>query len=79
MSRPRLPGKIYYLGRLRYRPDQDPPELLDLLETISRADPDRRPEIIKAALIGGMALATQEASKTAEDCETENLLTDLFD
>lgn len=79
MSRPKLPGKLFYLGRLRYRPDQDPPELLALLETIAAAHPDRRPEIIKAALIGGQGLATQAANKTVEDYETENLLTDLFD
>lgn len=78
MARPRLPGRVYYLGRLRYRPDRDPPELRQLLETIDQASPDRRPAILKAALLGGQHLATQEATKTETDLETETLLEDLF-
>lgn len=80
MARPRLPGRVFYLGRLRYRPDLHPPELLEVLEAIEAAEPERRAEIVAAALIGGAGPATAVASREedADAIETEKLLSDLF-
>lgn len=78
MGRPPSPGRVFYLGRFRYRPDQHPPELLSVLEAIEAAAPDRRAEILAAALIGGSDQATVEASRGDDDLETEKLLDDLF-
>ena len=77
-GRPPAPGKVYYLGRLRFRPGIDPPELRDLLENIAAAPPAQRGELLRAALISGVKYAdTPPASP--EDAEIENMLNDLFD
>lgn len=78
MARPRSPGRVFYLGRFRYRPDLHPPELLSVLEAIEAASPDRRAEILAAALIGGSDQAVSEASRGVDEFETEKLLSDLF-
>lgn len=79
-GRPPAPGKIYYLGRLRFRPGIDPPELQDLLERLDEAGPVRRRELLRAALIGGLNQAA-ESPAAIEDDETaalmDNLLGDL--
>jgi len=76
-GRPREPGKLYYLGRLRYRPGIDPPDLSDLLEQIEQAGPVRRREILCAALIGGLEQAQQRAD-SAEDHEVTGMMDDLL-
>ena len=73
-----LPGRVYYLGRLRYRPGADPPELERLLEAVAMAKGRKRADILRAALLGGASQA-QEAAARAEDSATETLLDDLFD
>ena len=76
-GRPRAPGKVYCLGRLRFRPGIDPPELEDILEAIVRTGPGKRADILRAALQGGAGLARQEAN-SAEDSRTRNLLDEMF-
>ena len=76
-GRPRAPGRVYYLGRLRFRPGIDPPELEEILEAIVHAGPGKRADILRAALQGGAGLTRQEAS-SAEDSCTRNLLEEMF-
>lgn len=76
-GRPPAPGKVFYLGRLRYRPGIDPPELRDFLEKFEQAPAERKPAILRAALVGGLSEATEEAS-AVEDEETTNLLDGLL-
>jgi hypothetical protein len=76
-GRPPEPGKIYYLGRLRYRPGADPPELCALLDEIEQAGPVRRRAILVAALLGGAGQA-HEAATAVEDCEVTELMGDLL-
>ena len=71
------PGKIYYLGRLRFRPGLDPPELEDILEAITGAAPPKRAEILRAALLGGSKQARDIVGKV-EDSGTTDLLNDMF-
>lgn len=78
MGRYPKPGTVYYLGRIRYDPGEDPPELKEILETIAASPPDQRPAIIKAALLEGRLAAQAEASKDEDQLETEALLNDLF-
>jgi len=77
-GRPRKAGKVYYLGRLRFRPGQDPPELEALLDEIEAASPGRKAEILRAALIGGMTEGRVEANQV-EDSETSELLGGLLE
>jgi hypothetical protein len=77
-GRPKSPGKRYYIGRIRFDPRYDPPELQDLLEAITTAPPGRKAILIKAALLEGRNAAIQEANKTEDDIETDVLLQDLF-
>ena len=76
-GRPRAPGKVYYLGRLRFRPGIDPPELEEILEAIVNAGPGKRADILRAALQGGAVQAREEAN-SAEDSSTRNLLDEMF-
>jgi len=76
-GRPPAPGKVYYLGRLRFRPGIDPPELRDLLEELDRAGPSKRREILRMALIGGLGEA-QAAATAVEDKEVANMMDDLL-
>jgi len=71
------PGTVYYLGRLRFRPGMDPPELERLLESIIAAPAGKRADILRAALLGGASEAQETASK-AEDSVTETLLDDML-
>lgn len=48
------------------------------MEAIEAASPDRRAEILAAALIGGSDQAVSEASRGVDEFETEKLLSDLF-
>ena len=77
-GRKQAPGKVYYLGRLRFRPGQDPPGLQDLLEAITRADSCKRADILRAALLGG-AKQAQTAADQAEDSQATGLLGTMFD
>ena len=79
MGRGRRPeaGKVYYLGRLRFRPGLDPPELEELLQAISTTRGSRRADILRAALLGG-ARQAQAAVVAAEDSETGAALNDLL-
>ncbi len=76
-GRPPAPGKVYYLGRLRFRPGIDPPKLRELLEMIATAPPDRRADLLRAALLEG-ARHTPNRAASAESSEVENMLSDLF-
>lgn len=73
MGRPKAPGAVFYLGRLRYRPGIDPPELREFLEMLDRAEAERKPEILRAALLGGMGQAETVATQV-EDAETAALM-----
>lgn len=77
MGRPKSTGKRFYLGRVRFEPGRDPPELLDVLEAIEAAG-SRKATVLKAALIGGAASAEAEAGKDESALETERLLAELF-
>jgi hypothetical protein len=71
------PGKVYYLGRLRFRPGLDPPELEEILEAITGAAPPKRADILRAALLGGSKQAQDIVGKV-EDSGTTDLLNDMF-
>lgn len=77
-GRRRKPGKVYYLGRLRFRPGQDPPELQDILNAIAEAGPRKRADILRAALLGG-AQQAQDTADRVEDSQATGLLKALFD
>ena len=79
MSRGRKPasGKVYYLGRLRFRPGYDPPELEEILITITQADRSKRADILRAALLGG-AKQAQDTAANVEDSGIADLLDDMF-
>jgi hypothetical protein len=68
-GRPRAPGRVYYLGRLRFIPGQDPPELGEFLETLMAAE--SKAEILKAALIGGLGQAQEVID--AQESEDEEM------
>lgn len=74
-GRPKAPGKYYRFG-LRFRPGIDPAELGKLLELISNAAPEKRPVILRAALMGGTAQANEAAD--SEVTETVSIIDDLF-
>ncbi len=79
MGRGRRPGigKVYYLGRLRYRPGLDSPELEALLEAIAAARGAKRADILRSALLGGASQAQATAS-AAEDSQTRAALDDML-
>lgn len=76
-GRPPKPGKVFYLGRLRYDPRYDPPELRDLLEQIEHAGGRKRADIIKSALLSGANQAMETANNT-EDTEIAGMMDDLL-
>jgi hypothetical protein len=78
-GRPPEPGVVYYLGRLRFRPGEDPPALKEFLDTFMTAPPRSKQSILKAALIGGLEQA-REAQWEAfgEDEETTAGLEVMF-
>jgi len=77
-GRPPAAGKVYYLGRLRFRPGLDPPELQEVLEAITSADSHKRADILRAALVGGAGQTSVEA-ETIEDGQTSALIDEMFD
>lgn len=77
MARPASAGKVFYLGRLRWRPG-DAPELRELLAEIEKAGPGRHDEILRAALIGGMAQGRAQAA-VVEDGQTAETLDELLE
>jgi hypothetical protein len=77
MGRPAAAGVVFYLGRLRWRPG-DPPELRELLAEIERAGLGRHDEILRAALIGGMAQGRAQAA-VVEDGQTADTLDGLLE
>ena len=76
-GRPPKPGKVYYLGRLRFRPGIDPPELKAFLDLFDQAEPGRKASILRAALLGGLDQGQVQAAQV-EDEETAALLDDLL-
>ena len=76
MGRPAAAGTVFYLGRLRWRPG-DPLELRELLAEIEKAGPGRHDEILRAALIGGMAQGRAQAA-VVEDVGTTVALDELL-
>ena len=76
-GRPPKAGTVYYLGRLRYRPGVDPPELQDILQAIEEAGPARRRDILRAALLGG-ADEAQARADSPEDDEVTGMMDDLL-
>jgi len=71
------PGKVYYLGRLRFRPGIDPPELQNLLENLASSSPVKRADMLRATLLGGAQYAMEKAT-SIEDDDTGQLLSDFF-
>lgn len=69
---------MYYLGRLRFRPGVDPPELEDLLEAIDQAGAARRREMLRKALIGGMGQGGAQTLGGVEDEEVADLMDGLL-
>jgi len=77
MGRPRAAGEVYYLGRVRWVPGVDPPELRAFLEEFAGAEPERKQAILKAALVGGLEEGAAEAGQV-EDAETRAVLAGLL-
>ena len=70
-------GKVYYLGRLRAVPGIDPPELIEFLERLESAPPERRRAMLREALIGGVQGRVVDGR--GEDAETTALLDELLE
>lgn len=77
-GRPIAPGKVFYLGRLRWRPE-DGPALLAFLQELTQADPWQRERMIKNALSQGLATQTTAGPQAGEDEETTDLLDKLLE
>lgn len=77
MGRRREAGRVFYLGRLRVRPT-DPLELWRFLELFEAAEGGRKGEILRAALVGGLAEGEAEAG-VVEDGETREVLEGLLE
>lgn len=79
IGRPPEPGTVYYLGRLRFRPGVDPPQLQAFLERFQAAEPGYKSQLLRAALIGGLeAPGAADNLVGGEDDETAALLDDLL-
>ncbi len=76
MGRPTSAGEVFYLGRLRWRPG-DAPELRELLAAIQAAGKGRHDDILRAALIGGLAQGQARAAQV-EDAETAAALDEML-
>ena len=76
MARPMAAGEVFYLGRMRWRPG-DAPELRVLLAAIQTAGKGRHDDILRAALIGGMAQGQARAAQV-EDVETAAALDEML-
>lgn len=76
-GRPKAPGFVIYLGRVRVVPGLDPPELVEFARLWQEADSDRKSELLRAALVGGLSQAQVQADQV-EDAETTDLLDDLL-
>lgn len=76
MARPTAAGEVFYLGRMRWRPG-DAPELRALLAAIQSAGKGRHDDILRAALIGGMAQGQARADQV-EDTETAAALDEML-
>ncbi|HUV95788.1 MAG TPA: hypothetical protein VMX14_13315 [Anaerolineae bacterium] len=77
-GRPIAPGEVFYLGRLRWRPE-DGPALLTFLQELTDADPWQRERMIKNALAGGLTSQTTAGPQAGEDDETTNLIEKLLE
>jgi hypothetical protein len=76
MARPKAPGKVYYLGRLRYRPGIDPPELGQFLDRLEQAE--NKAELLRRALMGGLeSQAGGGLLAGSEDNETTDIIDGL--
>lgn len=75
MGRRKAAGRVFYLGRVRWVPGVDPPELLAFLEGLAGAE--RKGEVLKAALLGGLEEGVAEAGRVEEE-ETTALLEGLL-
>ena len=76
MGRPRSPGTVYYLGRIRWEPG-DPVALREFLEEFEATEAGRKQDVLKAALVGGLAEGRADAA-VVEDGETTELLEGLL-
>ena len=76
-GRPRAPGKVYYLGRLRFRPGIDPPDWRRFWRPSCMPDQANEPTSCGLRLQGGAGKARQEAN-SAEDSRTRDLLDEMF-
>lgn len=71
-------GRVYYLGRYRFVPGLDPPELEAVLRAIAGAgDASRRRDIIKAALLSG-ANEARQAATTVESTLITGIVEDML-
>ncbi len=78
-GRPKKLGRVYYLGRYRFVPGLDPPELETVLQAIAAAnDEQRRRDILRAALLSGAGEA-QQAASAVESSLTAGTVDDMFD
>lgn len=75
-GRRKAAGKLYRFS-YRFNPEEDPPELEALFETITNARGRKRQDILRAALQGGTSPAEQVAA-TLEDSATADVLDDMF-
>lgn len=77
-GRPRKTGRVYYLGRFRFQPGLDPPELEPVLQAITEAgNEQRRHDILKAALLSGAGEARQAAT-AVESTIVAGAVKDIF-
>ena len=78
-GRPKEPGRVFeFHFYYRFTPGEDPPELKTLLESIVQASSRKRRDILRAALLGGLNMAQETATKT-EDSEISGLFNEMFD
>ncbi len=79
MSRPKAPGKVVNLGRVRYIPGLHSLKLGKLLERIAGAGQDETLTILQALLDGSDFNLDEVTVEESEDEETAALLDGLLD
>ena len=73
MGRPRKPGQVFYLGRVRWVPGRDPVALREFLEGLADVEAGRKQVVIKAALTGGLEEGEASAALVEDEATTELL------
>ena len=78
MAAPKKPGRVYYLGRVRFIPGRHSDRLGRLLEDLSQAGSLGKVEILEQLPSGTAQVAPPLSPPGSEDTETADLLNNLL-